>query len=193
MSRSFGAMSLTTRSAMRISPPLASSSPATIRSAVDLPDPDGPTSTVNPPSGMSRSSSSTARVPSGNTFETPENAMLAMGTPDEVAVPEARPLGHPPLRRVVHVHQSEALRVAVLPLEVVEHRPREVAPDVDAVGDRPRERADVRAQVLDPARVLQRPVHHRPVLERGAVLGDVDRHVAVVAPHAHEQLVQAAG
>src|SRR5215213_7977798 len=187
MSRSFGAMSLTTRSAMRISPPLASSSPATIRSVVDLPDPDGPTSTVNPPSGMSRSSSSTARVPSGNTFETPENAMLAMGTPDEVAVPEARPLGHAPLRRVVHVHEAEALRVAVLPLEVVEHRPREVAPDVDAVGDRPPEGAQMGVQVVDPPRVLERPVDHRPVLERRPVLGDVDRDGAVVAPDAQQQ------
>src|SRR6185503_16074043 len=115
MSRSFGAMSLTTRSAIRISPDDASSSPATIRNAVDLPEPDGPTSTVNSPSGTDRSSVSTARVPSGNTFETPENAMLATCTPDEVAVPQRRPLGHATLGRVVDVHQSEALRVAVLP------------------------------------------------------------------------------
>ncbi len=51
MSRSFGATSLTTRSAIRIVPDEASSSPATIRSAVDLPDPDGPTSTVKPAVG----------------------------------------------------------------------------------------------------------------------------------------------
>src|SRR3954447_12710147 len=178
MSRSFGATSLTTRSAMRISPADVSSSPATIRSAVDLPDPDGPTRTVKPPSAISRSSASTARVPSGNTLQTPLNAMLATGARDEVAVPEARPLGHAPLRRVVDVHEPEALGVAVLPLEVVEHRPREVAPHVDPVGDRPRERSEVRVQVVDPARVLQGPVHHGAVLERGAVLGDVDRHVA---------------
>ena len=78
MSRSFGATSLTTRSPIRIVPAVASSSPATIRSAVDLPEPDGPTSTVKPPSGMSRSRSATAAVPSGNTFETPDRAMLAM-------------------------------------------------------------------------------------------------------------------
>ena len=74
MSRSFGATSLTTRSAIRIVPSVVSSSPATIRSAVDLPEPDGPTSTVKPPSATSRSSPSTARVPSGKTFETPANA-----------------------------------------------------------------------------------------------------------------------
>src|SRR5215217_6107292 len=170
MSRSFGAMSLTTRSAMRISPEEASSSPATIRSAVDLPEPDGPTSTVKPPSAMSRSSASTARVPSGKTFETSENAMLATGTPDEVAVPERRPLGHAALGRVVDVDEPEALGVAVLPFEVVEHRPGEVAPYVDAVGDRARQGVEVRVQVIDAARILQRAVHHRPVLERRPVL-----------------------
>ncbi len=70
MSRSRGATSFTTRSAIRIVPDVASSSPATIRSAVDFPDPDGPTSTVNPPSATSRSRAETAAVPSGNTFDT---------------------------------------------------------------------------------------------------------------------------
>src|SRR5687767_15954556 len=122
MSRSLGATSLTTRSAIRIVPEEASSSPATIRSAVDLPEPDGPTSTVKPPSAMSRSSPSTALVPSGKTFDTSENAMLATCPRNEVVVPERAPLGHAPLGREVDVHQPEALRVAVLPLEVVEHR-----------------------------------------------------------------------
>src|SRR4051812_10218672 len=180
MSRSLGAMSLTTRSAIRISPDDASSSPATIRSAVDLPEPDGPTSTVKPPSDTSRSSPSTAFVPSGKTFETPSNAMLATGARDEVAVPERAALGDAPLGRVVDVDEAEALGVAVLPLEVVEHRPGEVAPDVDPVGDRPRQRTKVRLQIVDAPRVLQRAVDDRAVLERRAVLGDVDRHVAVV-------------
>src|SRR3954451_12523361 len=177
MSRSLGAMSFTTRSAMRISPDDVSSSPATIRSAVDLPEPDGPTSTVKPPSGMSRSSWSTAFVPSGKTFETSENPMLAISAPrDEVAVPEGAALGHAPLGRVVDVDEAEALGVAVLPLEVVEHRPREVAADVDPVGQRPRQRAQMGLEIVHAARVLERPVHHRSVLERRAVLGDVDRH-----------------
>src|SRR5262245_27612886 len=154
MSRSLGATSLTTRSAIRIVPEEVSSSPATIRSAVDLPEPDGPTSTVKPPSATSRSSPSTAFVPSGNTFETSENAMLATGRLNEVAVPEAAALGHAALRRVVHVHEPEALRVAVLLLEVVEHRSGEVAPDVHAVGDGTAERVEVRAQILNPPRVL---------------------------------------
>src|SRR6266436_5897794 len=47
MSRSLGGRSLTTRSPMAISPAVISSSPATMRSVVVLPQPDGPTSTMN--------------------------------------------------------------------------------------------------------------------------------------------------
>jgi hypothetical protein len=54
MSRSLGGRSLTTRSPIVMVPSVISSSPATIRRAVDLPDPDGPTRTMNSPSGMSR-------------------------------------------------------------------------------------------------------------------------------------------
>ena len=53
MSRSFDSTSLTTRPSIAILPPLISSSPASIRSSVDLPQPDGPTSTTNSPSSMS--------------------------------------------------------------------------------------------------------------------------------------------
>ena len=52
MSRSFGGTLLTTRSPMRISPPVMSSRPAIMRNRVDLPQPDGPTSTTNSPSSM---------------------------------------------------------------------------------------------------------------------------------------------
>ena len=44
------------RPSKKISPPETSSSPASMRSVVDLPHPDGPTSTVNSPSSSSRSS-----------------------------------------------------------------------------------------------------------------------------------------
>ena len=53
MSRSFGATSLTTRSPIRTVPALIASSPATILSRVDLPQPDGPTRMTNSPSAMS--------------------------------------------------------------------------------------------------------------------------------------------
>ena len=64
MSRSRGATRLTTRSPMRISPSLTDSSPASIRSAVVLPDPDGPTSTRNSPSAAVSVSSRTASTAS---------------------------------------------------------------------------------------------------------------------------------
>ena len=54
MSRSLGATSLTTRPPISIVPALGRSSPATMLSSVDLPQPDGPTSTVNSPLSMSR-------------------------------------------------------------------------------------------------------------------------------------------
>ncbi len=53
MSRSDGSMSFTTRPEIEISPSDISSSPATMRKSVDLPQPDGPTMTMNSPSGMS--------------------------------------------------------------------------------------------------------------------------------------------
>src|SRR5437870_2623001 len=60
MSRSLGGRSFTTRSPMVISPPVISSSPATIRSVVDLPQPEGPTSTTNSLSRTWRFTSLTA-------------------------------------------------------------------------------------------------------------------------------------
>ena len=54
MSRSFGWTSLTTRSPILSVPAVIVSSPAIIRSAVDFPHPDGPTSTRNSLSAMSR-------------------------------------------------------------------------------------------------------------------------------------------
>src|SRR5882672_947647 len=64
MSRSFGGTSLTIWPSTRISPSVMSSSPAIIRSVVDLPQPDGPTSTTNSLSEMSRSMPRTASVES---------------------------------------------------------------------------------------------------------------------------------
>jgi hypothetical protein len=51
---------LTTRSPIRSVPSVISSSPAIIRRLVVLPQPDGPTSTMNSPSWISRLKSSTA-------------------------------------------------------------------------------------------------------------------------------------
>src|SRR5437879_2309326 len=55
MSRCFGATRLTTLPPMLTSPSVISSSPAIIRSKVDLPHPEGPTRTQNSPSAISMS------------------------------------------------------------------------------------------------------------------------------------------
>src|SRR5215831_3214925 len=52
MSRSLGWTLLTTRSPIEIVPEVMFSSPASIRSRVDLPQPEGPTRTTNSPSSI---------------------------------------------------------------------------------------------------------------------------------------------
>ena len=63
MSRSIGGRSFTTSSPMRISPEVISSSPATMRKVVVLPQPEGPTRTRNSLSRISRITSFTAWKP----------------------------------------------------------------------------------------------------------------------------------
>src|SRR5215470_743488 len=77
MSRSFGGTSLTTSPSTAISPALISSSPAIMRNVVDLPQPDGPTSTTNSLSAMSRSMPRTASV-SSKRFTTLRSDTCAM-------------------------------------------------------------------------------------------------------------------
>src|SRR6202171_2932613 len=63
MSRSRGGRLFTTRSPIRTSPLVMSSSPAIMRSAVVLPQPDGPTRQTNSPSLISRFNLLTASAP----------------------------------------------------------------------------------------------------------------------------------
>ena len=60
MSRSLGGRWLTTRAPIAMVPDVISSSPATMRRVVDLPQPDGPTRTTNSSSSITRSTSLTA-------------------------------------------------------------------------------------------------------------------------------------
>src|SRR6266496_852319 len=78
MSRSLGAIWLTTLPPMRSSPSLMSSSPAIMFSVVDLPHPDGPTRIMNSPSAMSRLKSFTASAPSGKRLVTWLRVISAM-------------------------------------------------------------------------------------------------------------------
>ncbi len=60
MSRIPGSRALTASPSIRTVPPVTDSSPAIIRSSDDLPQPDGPTMTMNSPSATSRETPSTA-------------------------------------------------------------------------------------------------------------------------------------
>src|SRR5215813_882280 len=77
MSRSFGGTSLTFSVPMKMSPAETSSRPAIIRSVVLLPQPDGPTSTRNSLSGISRLTLRTAST-SSYFFETLRRATSAI-------------------------------------------------------------------------------------------------------------------
>src|SRR5215831_11053759 len=79
MSRSFGGRSLTTSPPIEMLPEVTSSSPAIIRNVVLLPQPDGPTSTTNSVSGISRSMLWTAST-SSKRLTTLRNTTSAIGS-----------------------------------------------------------------------------------------------------------------
>ena len=69
-SRFFGATSVTSSPLIRIRPEVTLSSPAVIRSAVVLPQPDGPSSTRN-------SAGATVRLSSCSTVTAPKDLLIA--------------------------------------------------------------------------------------------------------------------
>src|SRR5512134_2406908 len=94
---------VTSRPAISITPPLGSSSPATSRSSVDLPHPEGPTTTTSAPSSISRSmsrSTSTApkRLPTPRRATAPKPRLplrRAGGEPgDDLALEEENQRNH---------------------------------------------------------------------------------------------------
>src|SRR5580658_3918497 len=97
---------------MEIDPDVMSSKPANIRSAVVLPQPDGPTRTMNSPSATCSDSSSTARTLSPKIFVTPSKVISAISACSLVGTPR---------RSSVDTHR-EALDEVALKTEVDEHR-----------------------------------------------------------------------
>ena len=63
MSRSLGSTAFMTRPPIAISPAVISSSPATMRKSVDLPQPEGPTTTMSSPSVISQETPWMTAVP----------------------------------------------------------------------------------------------------------------------------------
>src|SRR5262249_48869494 len=130
--RSSGSRSVTGRSPKEISPASGVSKPATMRSVVVLPQPDGPSRAISSPSRTSRSSLSTATT-LPKRFVRPRNE-----TDDISTEPVGRTPG-PPLRArdllVPAVEQHRALRVEPEPVPLEDLR--DVAwLDREAVGHR---------------------------------------------------------
>src|SRR3970040_1389307 len=117
MSRSLGGRSLTLRSPMAISPEVISSSPATMRSVVVLPQPDGPTRTMNSLSRIVRLTSLTACTSSYFLFSS-FSTTCAMGD-----LSRSRDVGHPrrrprtPARRILAQPDDAGYSSGGLPLD----------------------------------------------------------------------------
>ncbi len=80
------------------------------------------------------------------------------------------------LRRVINVHETEALGVAVRPLVIVEQRPGVIAAQVHALAYSVMRGAQMLTVILDAQRVLDLAVDRlRRIVKRGAVLRYVDR------------------
>src|SRR3954469_6829075 len=145
MSRSRGARSFTTSSPIRMTPSVISSSPATIRNAVDFPQPEGPTRIMNSPSWISRFMSLTASKPSGYRFQIPLKWISAIWRSPPAREPAepiliARARMTIPGPRREHEEQARVARGAHrVALSGVEHRgesrPRGLALDVDLAVD----------------------------------------------------------
>src|SRR3954452_16773977 len=108
MSRSRGRTLLTSRSQMRIDPASSGSRPASIRSAVDLPDPDGPTRTSSSPSPMSRSRLSTAAMSVPSYVRVAWSYLTAVIGGSSLDRAHREPADHPLLRGPAGEHDRNA-------------------------------------------------------------------------------------
>src|SRR5690606_21041488 len=106
-------------------------------------------------------------------------------------VPAGAGLGDAGAGRVVDVDRAEPLAVAVGPLEVVQHRPQEVAAHVGAVLDGPVDGGQVAAHVGDPGGVVDPALGVGVVVEGRAVLRDDQRRPREGRRQAAQQVVQA--
>src|SRR5205085_6703651 len=92
------------------------------------------------------------------------------------------------------VHDAEALRVAERPLEVIEQRPHEVAAQVHSLLRGRTRRLEVLAQVRDAQRILEAVARDRRGIEEGrAVLGHIERHLAIALSDPEQDVAEALG
>src|SRR3569833_4292878 len=79
----------------------------------------------------------------------PVVSVVSLLIPHQLPVPVERVLRRAPQGFVVDVHEPEARRVALGPLEIVHQGPAEVTPDVDAGVHRLAQRDEVAVQEVD--------------------------------------------
>src|SRR6478672_705549 len=116
----------TTCPAMLISPPVGCSSPATQRSVVVLPQPDGPSRTTISPAGTAKLTPSIAGRPTENCLRRSVTSsvavMLVLPPRRSLAVPESLvPLGHPgtvQLHIVVELGQPDLYDLWIEPFRI---------------------------------------------------------------------------
>src|SRR5690348_17615465 len=101
MSRSFGCTLFTTRLPIEMVPEVMFSSPASMRSNVDLPQPEGPTNTTNAPSSI-------GTVTPCRTSNPPNDLRTSRICTEDIYLPPKYPAdrGGPSLRGVVVVLQA---------------------------------------------------------------------------------------
>src|SRR5438270_343038 len=161
MSRSLGGRSLTSRSPMWISPAVISSSPASIRSVVVLPQPEGPTRTMNSLSRMWRFTSLTACTSSYfllRSFKTtwamcvlPQIGSPESGAPGAVVAYPGQPCAQSYTISGLALDRAGEAGDVVLDEEGVDQRHRdraqecsrhELAPEIDVTPDELRDHPD---------------------------------------------------
>ena len=115
-------------------PASGASSPEAIRSSVDLPQPDGPTTVTNSPGATSNDVGARARVPSGNVLATPSNTSVGAGRPawpgGSIASGSGSGIGHHGSASVHDHPAGDVHRLAGAVVGVVDARNRAIAGDV---------------------------------------------------------------
>jgi len=92
-------------------------------------------------------------------------------------VPRCTCLGDPLLRLIVDVDQTEPLAVSLSPLEVVQERPNEVAPQIDTVHNGLSRCPEVSTEIADPVDVNDLALAVEEIIEGCAALGHVHGNV----------------
>src|SRR5690606_24002665 len=112
---------------------------------------------------------------------------------DHSGIPSGARLWDASLRCIVDIHDTEALRESLCPFKIVQQRPHEIPTQRNSVGDRLMAGAQVSVEIRHAVVVIYPAVGLHLVVERGAVLADVQRYRWVIAVQPEQNLAQPAG